>query len=255
MTYAGKTVDEVRALMNARYAQGDAYAAHMPWDLDRHHLEIEAVVKYATETGCGDVLDVGCAGGGMIDELRLTPGFTSYTGLDLSDEVVKRAQAAHPEGLYVSGAIESATWSEAFDTVVSVESIEHWADVHAGLDRVRRALRWTGRLIVSTPNRDSLHVRIGQKLGRAVPYCAFDHVKEYGFEELIDLVCSHGFRHLDAAGVGLMPYWALEGEFGTRIRNLTDNDPDVFHLLNRLGTNTPEVAFVQVHCFAPRGYP
>ena len=254
MTYADKSLDQIRAEMNARYADGSAYAAHCPWDLDRHHLLIESVVRFVSgkwaggaDRACGDALDVGCAGGGMVD---LLPSPTRYVGLDISDDAVRLAAVAHPNGQYVQGAVETTNWVSEFDTVIAIESIEHWANVSDGLAAVKRALRPNGIFVVTTPNRDSLHVTIGKKLGIDVPYCSFDHVKEFGFDELIGVVTGAGFRRLDSTGVGLMPYWALEREFGNRIRKLTDNDADVYYKLNRAGAGVPSLAFLQVHVFA-----
>lgn len=155
-----------------------------------------------------------------------------------------------PKFEYIVSPAETLPLPDAsVDMVISIESIEHWCDVDAALAGIRRVLKPHGALILTTPNRDSLHVRMGRKLGIQMPYCANDHTHEFGYEELDTLVTGAGFRKEAETGASFAPYWALEGAIGTRMRHLTDNDEEVVQWLNAIGRRCPEFAFCQIKAF------
>ena len=103
----------------------------------------------------------------------------------------------------------------------------------------------------TTPNRDSLHCRIRRRLGKSeAPYCADDHICEFGFDELVELCARQGFELKQSLGVGLLPYWTLEDEFGPEIRRLTDSDEEVVKWFEEMGAAIPAMyAFIQCHRF------
>lgn len=136
--------------------------------------------------------------------------------------------------------------------VISVESIEHWSDVEEGLRGVRDALLPGGYFVLTTPNRDSLHVRMARKLGFEAPFCANDHTYEFGYEELDRMLDGQGFDKVAESGVGFAPYWALENVIGGRLRHITDNDPEVLEWLQSMGRRCPEFSFCQVKAFQRR---
>ena len=109
-----------------------------------------------------------------------------------------------------------------------------------------------GRLVLTTPNRDSLHCRISRKLGIGEPpYCAVEHIHEFGYEELIKTVEKAGFRHEIDRGVFLAPYWTCEKVFGHAIRKLTDEDAEINAWMHDIGACMPtQYAFIQCHRFS-----
>lgn len=248
-------ISRVRSEMDARYAAGDAYVASLTFDQLRTTLLQQAVLRLASRVASFNdrkplTLDVGCGDAGIAAYWR----HTNTVGLELSEVAVQRARTKYHDRRFVVGAIE--TWDPTtdpgypFTLVVAVESIEHWTDSAAGLRTIHRALAEGGELVLTTPNRDSLHVRMGKKLGVAVPYCSPDHIHEFGFRELIEHVEAQGFQHEEARGVHLAPYWALERALGDKVRSLTDNDPEVNRWLNEIAETMPtEYAFIQAHRF------
>jgi SAM-dependent methyltransferase len=255
VSFAGKTLAEVRAEMDRLYAQGPAYVAPTLWDRDRTKRLYDAVLELAQTDGHKTrlTLDVGCGDGGVAS---FWPSRT--VGIEISEEACKAARAKHPDREFHCSAIEDLDDPRVFDTVVAVESIEHWVDADRGLEKIREHIvagaeyrDEDGLLIVTTPNLDSLHHRIGRRLGVWVPFCSNDHVREFGFEELKGLLAKHGFEVVRSLGVGLAPYWALESVFGTRIRELTDHDHELVELLGRAGRDVPEIAFIQAHACRP----
>jgi SAM-dependent methyltransferase len=236
--------------MDARYGDGPAYSYELPWDAMRK-AEIDAtILRLATQPldaprQTGPTLDLGC---GDQPAARFWP-HQDITGVEISPTAVARVAQAFPWMRVHCSPAETFTDPEGrtYSTIVSIESIEHWCDVGAGLATVRRHLAPDGWFVFSTPNRDSLHRRIGSKLGLEVPYCSSDHTHEFGFTEMRTLLQRHGWRIERSEGVFLMPWWALESEFGGRIRALTDRDPEILTWLRSLGRGCPELAFIQVH--------
>lgn len=257
MTFAGKSLEEIRQEMNRRYSAGAAYAETLPWDRARTEAIIANALTLAAWPALtvpmgsrepGMTLDVGCGQGGVAPWWK---DRSELVGLELSEAAVAKATELYPGVDFRVGAIEEFETDERFDTIVAVETIEHWADVHKGLDNVRRLLKDDGVFVVTTPNRDSLHCRIGRRLGLSVPFCSDDHVHEFGYQELVGLLARHGLRVTRSLGAFLQPYWALEAEVGHRIRKLTDHDEELIELLAKAGVHAPEIAFVQCHACRP----
>lgn len=244
-TFSGLTRDEIRAKMDALYAKNEAYPMPTLWDRDRHRRLNAMVLALGTEgRDPGVTLDVGCGQGGIASYWP-----TPTVGVEISEEACRLARAAYPKSEFIASPIETFQdpAGRRFRTVTAVESIEHWTDVPAGLASIRQHMAPDGRLILTTPNYDSLHHRIGRKLGVKTPFCSNHHVKEFGFEELIDVLQASGFRVVTSRGVGLMPYWALEEYFGKGIRKLTEQDPEVVEWLGGAAEHIPHLAFIQVH--------
>lgn len=254
MSYTGKTLAQIRAEMDARFASGTAYQAGVPWDTDRMHRLWSATVRLAKcpygedddfETReLGLTLDVGCGEGGVI---TFWPD-RNVVGVELSSVAVERARKHHPDIEYHVAAAETFVDPEGrlFDTVTAVETIEHWSSPVAGLRGIHGLLKPEGVFVLTTPNSDSLHCRMSRALGHTPPFCSIDHVHEFGFEELKSLLAETGFRVTRSIGVGLSPYWALD-ECGPAIRSLTDTNREVIEMLGAAGEHIPHLAFCQAH--------
>lgn len=247
-----KSVADVRAEMDEWFASGTAYQSALPFDLMRGEEIRAASLQLSTPFAhdpTASILDIGCGEGGI------TSFFPHHNviGIDISPVAIERARKAYPTGHFESVAIEElaqAAWYQGpFDLVVAQESIEHWTDAEQGLRVVASVLKPGGWFVLTTPNRDSLHCRMTRKLGGEAPLCSRDHIHEFGYTELIETVSKHGFRHDAAAGVHLAPYWSMEMTLGQRMRDLTDNDPEVNTWLNEIGRSCPQYAFIQCHRF------
>ena len=249
-----QSTSDVRDMMNARFADGTAYPTTLPFDIRRGD-SIRAATLALAEGRRDQVyltLDVGSGQGGIASFWT----HSNIVGLEISEVAVKMAREAfgHKGVKYICGAIEDfeiGAGQKPFDVVVAQESIEHWTDTSKGLDRISASMKPRGTLIITTPNRDSLHCRISRKLGLGEPpYCSIDHIHEFGYLELIHHVEEHGFECIRSLGVGLLPYWTMEKEFGVRIRSLTDADPEVVEWFETLGHFVPpSMAFIQCHSF------
>lgn len=258
--------------MDERYQEGDAYSYELPWDIQRHkslHQELANLVTRVIHIWSRHiplrVTDLGC---GMKTTFSLPYIRDALRTFDLDVTLVDISAAAIRRLREERGGELEAAWgprvswqfraapaeylqsvAEDQHLIVSVESIEHWSDVDAGLDGVHAALVPGGFFVLTTPNRDSLHVRMARKLGYEPPFCAEDHTYEFGHEELDRLLKRHGLVKVAETGVGLAPYWALEGFLGGAMRDLTDNDPEVIQWLDMIGRRCPEFSFCQVKAF------
>lgn len=248
-----RSLDEIRTEMNQRYGKGlGAYEKELPFDRLRTEEIFNAVLELATDRLRDDALqelrtlDVGSGIGGIAEYWP----HRNIVGVEISEVAVAQARQRFPDVRYECSAIEDWKSDEKFPLVVAVETIEHWSDVNQGLDAIRACMPENGVFVLTTPNRDSLHCRIGKKLKLEVPFCSRDHTKEFGFEELIDTVRRRGFLLSASRGVHLAPYWALEAQLGVSIRSLTDKDDEVNGWLNEIGRDMPpKYAFIQAHRF------
>ena len=253
---------KLQADMDERYAAGTAYRSDLPFDVERGHSIRAATLAladciYPTYPDYGlnmPVLDVGC---GQCGIASFWP-HKRIVGVEISEEAVALARKANPDVKYLCCPIERfelGAGMAPFKLVVAQESIEHWVDVDRGMVAIRAAMAKDGALIITTPNRDSLHCRMRRKLEmKEAPYCSSDHVHEFGFLELIHRVEQHGFKLEASKGVGLLPYWTMEGLIGSDIRRLTDSDTEVVAWFEAMGRSiSPSFAFIQCHRFRKVG--
>ena len=250
------TVDDVKKMMDGLYASGRAYKTSLPFDVLRGEEIRAATLALAGPMADKSVrvLDVGCGEGGIAS---FWP-HQNIVGIEISEVAVAKARKAHPAVDYHVMPVESLDDLEdgPFRLAVAQESIEHWTEVPNSLKALRRKIKsqppgfstGKGYLVLTTPNRDSLHCRMARKYGFEAPYCSSDHIHEFGYQELIDTVEAAGFKHVEARGVHLAPYWTI-GSMGPHARHLTDHDIEVNRWLNEIGRVVPEYAFIQCHLF------
>ena len=143
----------------------------------------------------GALLEVGCGYGFLLDEAK--PYFDCRVGIDFS-EAVERA-AGRADRVY-QGDLDALPADERFDCIVLVSVIEH---VHRPVDylqALRERLRPGGKVVIATPNVDSIFRRL---LGPRWP--AFqvvpEHVGFYNGPTLCALMKRAGF-----SGVTSIPY-------------------------------------------------
>ncbi len=90
------------------------------------------------------VLDLGCGSGWLVRRLAGITPKGSVTGVDVSDEMIRRAQAASanvPNAQFLRGTAEKLPApANAFTKVISVESAYYWHDPARGLREILRVL-------------------------------------------------------------------------------------------------------------------
>ncbi len=169
-------------------------------EMERHHSSIAAQTIEVMNLQPGErVLDLGCGAGWATRILARAVaggpnGSGQVVGLDVSDEMVRRARAASREFdniLYVWGSAAEIPWEDDFfDKVLSIESFYYYPDQGAALSELKRvmapgalffilinlykdnpySLRWVDELKVS------VHARSEQE------YVAL--IREHGFDDV-----------------------------------------------------------------------
>ncbi len=143
----------------------------------------------------GRVLDAGC-GGGRSTALLAAAGY-QVTGIDISAAALRRAKANVSSAGLVMGGVDSSLpfANDSFDVVFSSEVIEHLVDVNRALAEMRRVLRPSGKIFLSTP----YHGRLKNLL---LALRGFDqhfdpagpHIRFFSLNSLTVMLDRNGFR-------------------------------------------------------------
>ncbi|MDY6322168.1 MAG: methyltransferase domain-containing protein [Succinivibrio sp.] len=116
------------------------------------------------------VLDLGCGTGTLTHELALR-GF-AVTGLDASEEQLKRASADYPKTRFLKGDACDFSFDEPFDAVFS-NAVFHWIDKERQmpmLSCVRRALKKGGQFVFEMGGRGN-NALIHEALAKSFAQC------------------------------------------------------------------------------------
>src|SRR5512147_729932 len=126
--------------------------------MERHHLDIvEKTIRHMGLRPGERVLDLGCGTGWATRLLaRLVAdgpaGFGQVIGLDVSDEMIRRAREQSQEFdnvMYVWGPADKIPWEENyFDKMLSVESFYYYPDQDRALAELFRVMAPHGRLFI-----------------------------------------------------------------------------------------------------------
>jgi ubiquinone/menaquinone biosynthesis C-methylase UbiE len=126
--------------------------------MERHHLDITEKTMRLMDLRPGErVLDLGCGSGWATRLLaRMVSdgpeGFGQVVGVDVSDEMIRRARETSKDFenvLYVWGSAQQIPWEENyFDKVLSVESFYYYADQDRALNELFRVMAPRGRLFI-----------------------------------------------------------------------------------------------------------
>ncbi|UCC72985.1 MAG: class I SAM-dependent methyltransferase [Gemmatimonadota bacterium] len=127
------------------------------------------------------VLDVAC-GTGYGAEILQRAGARSVTSVDISRDALAFGLARYGTRGICADAQRLPFRPACFDTVVSLETIEHLSDATVFLRAVHRVLRPDGELLLSTPN--------AERSANDNPY----HVRELSLDELERALSEVGFR-------------------------------------------------------------
>ncbi len=158
------------------------------------------------------ILDIGC-GAGLVCEPLARLG-ANVTGVDAADESIAVARAhAEQSGLtidYRAGAAEALLAdARSFDAIVSLEVVEHVADVARYFETIAALLKPGGLFLFSTPNRTAasfLSVIVGAEyLLRWLPRGTHDWRRFLTPGQFTQALDTAGLKLLDLRGLSYHP--------------------------------------------------
>ena len=174
-------------------------------EMEKHHLNITEQTLRRMELRPGErVLDLGCGAGWASRILaRLVgegpQGHGQVVGVDISDEMIRRARAASRDFdnlMFVWGSAQQIPWEENFfDKVLSVESFYYYADQERALHELFRVMAPRGRLfiLINLYKDNPYSLRWVEEL--KVP------VQARSEAEYVELLQQHAFENVEAQRV------------------------------------------------------
>lgn len=155
------------------------------------------------------VLDVGC-GGGLASHYLSKIGY-DVTGIDASETNINiakiHAKKTKTNTIYKVSTIEE--YDQKHDVVLSLEVIEHVANIETFFSGLKKATKKGGVIIISTINRtvkSYLSAIIGAEyILKWLPKGTHEWNKFIKPEELVNLVKKHGLNIIEIKGLSLNP--------------------------------------------------
>ena len=151
------------------------------------HQRLLKAYYIAKEYVNGDLLEIGCGEGrgiGLLHEL-----VNNYTGIDKITEVVDKLSVQYPQANFKQSIIPPLAFPDKkFDSLISLQVIEHIKDDKLFVKEISRVLKPGGVALLTTPN-------IKKSLSRN-PW----HIREYTAEELTAL-CRPYFSNVEMLGI------------------------------------------------------
>lgn len=163
-------------------------------EMERDHRRIaEKTLELMNIRPTDRILDMSCGAGWLAAELARRVPQGQVVGLDLSDEMIRRARARyhdHANLMFVVGGVDEIPWDDGvFTRVISVEAFYYYPDQPRALAEVLRVLRPGGAawILINLYKENIYSHGWADKLGVAVwirsgdEYCAM--MRELGFIE------------------------------------------------------------------------
>jgi ubiquinone/menaquinone biosynthesis C-methylase UbiE len=164
--------------------------------MERHHLDItQKTLRLMGIHSADRVLDLGCGSGWATRLLARAAHQGAVVGVDISDAMIRQAQAESQNFRNVEFRIGSATKIPSednfFDKVLSVESFYYYPDQERALDELYRVMAPNGRLfvLINLYSDNQYSLQWVPKL--KVPV----HVRSA--EEYVGLLKTHGFEKVE----------------------------------------------------------
>lgn len=123
--------------------------------VDSRRIELwDAIVDVLIRHGgklTGEIVDVGCGTGHLLQRVNEKYGPASITGFDFSSEAIKVAATTVPDAKLTQFDIYSGV-DRKFDVVMCIEVLEHLTYPHKALENIVSMIRPGGLAILTVPN-------------------------------------------------------------------------------------------------------
>lgn len=143
----------------------------------------------------GDLLEVGCGYGYLLDEAK--PFFERRVGTDFSADAVARAQQTG--AVVYHGGLDQVEADHSFETIISNHVIEHVYDPAGFIKSLAQRLKQGGNLLLSTPDAGSFWLPL---MGKRWPSFKLpEHIHYFSKPHLSKLLLAAGLND-----VRVVPY-------------------------------------------------
>ena len=131
------------------------------WDqYSPFHLRVlvsiqDEVYKEVSSKAKGNIADMGCGSGRIMGYIKENPKVFRYTGVDLSDEMIKQASWLKEQLNFDDATLKNTKIEQIegeFDTIISMHSYYSWPDQKKILKKIYQLLANGGQFILVTPN-------------------------------------------------------------------------------------------------------
>ena len=130
---------------------------------DRHYGMIKRRRVIERYVSAGSILDIGCATGNFLAEMKQTGRWTC-NGIEPDPRAAEYATRLHELTVYVGMVRDIPLPTEAYDVITLWNVLEHLASPITELKRLVAALKPGGIIVFSLPNLESYEVRLfGQR--------------------------------------------------------------------------------------------
>jgi arsenite methyltransferase len=166
-------------------------------EMEDHHSDITDQTLELMDLQTSDrILDLGCGTGWASRRMARVAAAGEVVGLDVADEMLRRAEQAS-SGVknvrYVWGSAEKIPAADNFfSKVLSVESFYYYADQGKALDELRRVMAPGGRLFILINLYKDNHYSLRWVSELKVPVQALSEA------EYLELLRQHGFTDVQA---------------------------------------------------------
>jgi len=158
--------------MTKLYSQLATVYHEMYQSIFDYKQEFKSYKKYLDKYKSKNILEIGC-GSGNLAPYFLKAGF-SYTGLDLSNEMINIAKTVKPKGNFVQGDMRNLKFRNKFDTIlITGRSFTYLItndDVINTLKSICRSLKKGGYLIFDNFNAEEMIQINKKKFSQTVQY-------------------------------------------------------------------------------------
>lgn len=166
-------------------------------EMESHHSDITEQTLALMEIQPGDrILDLGCGTGWASRRMARFATAGEVVGLDVADEMLRRAEqasSAFRNVRYAWGSAESIPEADnTFNKVLSVESFYYYADQGKALDELRRVMASGAKLFILINLYKDNHYSLRWVTELKVPVQA---LSEAEYKTLLE---KHGFKNVEA---------------------------------------------------------
>jgi ubiquinone/menaquinone biosynthesis C-methylase UbiE len=166
-------------------------------EMEGHHSDItEQTLALMNIEPADRILDLGCGTGWASRRMARIVSEGEVVGLDVADEMLRRAEqasSAFRNVRYAWGSAENIPEADnAFSKVLSVESFYYYADQGKALDELRRVMSPRAKLFILINLYKDNHYSLRWQTELKVPVQALSEMEYKGLLE------EHGFKNVEA---------------------------------------------------------